>query len=143
MADEPHVAQIGAVDDRDAAAPPGAIHAVAADHRRAVKRDRALHRRRIVALAVALGPLPWQAPDADDLRLERIAGVEGPDHPLVPARRVVGEEGELLLVVDAEPVRPAAGRVVEADFARLVGLADVEDEKPGAGILALVADQAL
>jgi hypothetical protein len=39
-------------------------------------------------------------------------------------------------------VRPAAGRVVEADFARLVGLADVEDEQPGAGVLALVADQA-
>src|SRR5260221_7218207 len=40
-------------------------------------------------------------------------------------------------------VRAAARRVVETDFARLVGLADVEDEEPGAGVLALVADQPL
>ena len=143
VADELHVAQVGAVDDRDAAAPPRAIHAVAADHRRAVQRDGALRRHRIVALAVALGLLPRQAPDADDLRLERIADVERPDHPLVPARRVVRQEGEAALVVDAEAVRAAAGRVVEGDLARLVGLADVEDEQPGAGVLALVADQPL
>src|ERR1700693_5846703 len=72
-----------------------------------------------------------------------VADVERPDHPLVPARRVVRQEREAALVVDAEAMRAAAGRVVEGDLARLVGLADVEDEKAGAGVLALVADQAL
>src|SRR5215831_7639050 len=141
MADKLHVVQIGAVDDRDAAAPPRAIHAVAADHRRAVERDGAFGRHRIVALPRTFGLLPRQAPDADDFGLERLADIERPDHPLVPSGRVIGQEGKAALVVDAEAMRAAAGRVEEADFARLVGLADVEDEEAGAGVLAFVAGQ--
>src|SRR5439155_5206526 len=103
VADELHFSQIGAVDDGDAAAPERAIHAVAADHRRTVQGDRLLVRHRIAFLARAVRFLPWQAPDADKLRIEGIADVHGPDDTPVPALRVVGEEGELALVVDAEP----------------------------------------
>ena len=52
----------------------------------------------------------------------------------VPARRVVGEEGEFSRVIDAEAVRAAAGHVVEADLARLLGDGDVEDVEAGPGV---------
>ena len=90
-----------------------------------------------------LGTLPGQAPDADDLGLHRVLDVHRPDHPLLPPRRVVGEEGELAPVVDAEAVRTATRHVVEGDLLGLAGIADVVDEEPGAGVLALVAGQPL
>src|SRR5262249_3716662 len=78
-------------------------------------------------------------PGADHFGLEWVLDVERPDHALVPALRIVRQEGELALVVDAEAVRTGAGRIVEADLLRLAALADVEDEEPGAGIAAGLA----
>ena len=143
VADELHVAQIAAVDDRHAAAPPGAIHAVAADHRRAVQRGGFLGRMRVVADFGRIRLHPRQAPDADHFGLERIGNVERPDHALGPARRVVRHEGELALEIDAEAVRAGARHVVEADRLRRRRRRDVEDEKAGARVLALVAGEPL
>src|SRR5262249_28677369 len=108
-----------------------------------VQRDRVLVRHWIAALAFALRLLPWQAPYADHVRLERVLHVERPDHALVPARRVVRQERERALVIDAEAVRAGARRVVEADLLGLIGLADVEDEEAGACVAAAVAGKAL
>ncbi len=143
VADKLHVAQIGAVDDRHAAAPPGAIHAVAADHRRAVQRGGFLGRMRIVADFRCICLHPRQPPDADDLGLERIFDVERPDHPLVPARRIVGHECEPALEIDPEAMRAGAGHVVEADRLRRRRLRNIENEKAGARILAFVAGEPL
>ena len=143
MPDQFHVAEVRAVDHRDAAAPPRAIHPVAADHRRAVQRHRLLMRRGVAGFAIALRLHPGQAPLAEDLRLGRVLDVERPDHPLVPARRVVRQERELALVIDAEAVRAGAGRVVEADLFRLAALRDVEDEQAGAGVAAGLAAEPL
>ena len=51
------------------------------------------------------------------LRLERIADVEVQMTRLFQPSRVVRQERELALVVDAEAVRAAARHVVEADLA--------------------------
>ena len=141
--DELHGAQVGAVDDRHAAAPPRAIHAVAADHWRSVERNRFLGRHRIVANLVGIGLHPRQSPDADHFGLERIADIERPDHALVPARRVVGHEGKPALEIDAEAVGTGARHVVEADRLRCRRRRDVEDEEAGARVLALVAGEPL
>jgi hypothetical protein len=141
MADELHGGEIGAVDDRHAAAPPGAIHAVAADHRRPVQRGCFFMRMRIVADLVGIGLHPWQAPDADDLGMQRVADIERPDHALVPARRIVGHESEMALQIDAEAMRSGAGHVVKADRLRRRRRRDIEDEEAGADVLALVAGE--
>ena len=138
-----HRAQIGAVDDRNAAAPPGAIHAIAADHRRAVQRGRLLMRMRIVADVIRFVLHPRQAPDADHFRAQRVANVERPDHAAVPARRVVGQKSEVTLQIDAETMRARTRHVVEADRFRRRRLRHVEDEKTGAGVLAFVAGKPL
>src|SRR5262249_47570181 len=50
---------------------------------------------------------------------------------------------ELARVVDAEAVRPAARHVTEADLARRIRLADVENVEAGARVLARFARQPL
>src|SRR5262245_10228353 len=95
------------------------------------------------AIAFAFHPLPGQTPDADHVGTQRVADVERPDHALAPALGIVGQEGELACIVDAEAMRARAGRVVETDFLRCLGPADVEDVEAGTGIAALIAGQAL
>src|SRR4029079_7292025 len=85
---------------------------------------------------------PGQAPDADHLRLDRVADVERPDHAVLPALRGVRQERELALVVDAEAMRAVAGQVVEADLFRLAALGDVENKKAGPGVASRVACKA-
>src|SRR5262245_32852972 len=120
MAHELHLAQIAAVDHRNASAPPRTVHPIAADDRRTMQCPSVI--RRVTGLFVA-GTFsllhPRQAPDADDLRILRIADVERPDHALLPSRRVVRKERELAFVVDAEAMRPVARQVVESDLLRL------------------------
>src|SRR5690242_12509226 len=89
--------------------------------------------RRLGAIAVVCLH-PGQAPDADDLRLDRVADVERPDHPVFPSLRRVRQERELALVVDAEAVRPIAGQIVKADLLWLAAFRDVENEKTGPGV---------
>ena len=98
---------------------------------------------RIVADFIGVGLHPWQAPDADHFGLERIGNIQRPDHALGPARCVVRHEGELALEIDAETVRAGARHVVEADRLRRRRRRNVEDEKAGARVLALVAGEPL
>src|SRR5262252_459657 len=142
MADELHLAQIRAVDDGATAAPERTVHAVAPDHRRTVYGDGIVGRARIVTFSFAVHLLPRQSPDADDVGLERISDVQRPDHALVPAIRIVGQESERAPIVDTEAMRSAARHVVEADLLRRIRLGDVEDIEPGACIHALLARQA-
>src|SRR5262245_66674682 len=91
------------------------------------------------AIAFAFHPLPGQTPDADHVGTQRVADVERPDHALAPALGIVGQEGELACIVDAEAMRARAGRVVETYFLRRPGPSDAEDIQAGNGIEAIPA----
>jgi hypothetical protein len=143
MADQVHLGQVAAIDHGDAATPERRIHAVAADHRRAVQGAGVVGGHRVVAQGDVLGFLPRQAPDADDFRLERIAQIERPDHALVPARRIAGQQREVALMVDAETVRAAARHVVKADLPGLARVFDVENVKAATAVFAFVACELL
>ena len=139
MADKLHVAQVAAIDDGNAATPERRKHAVAADRRRSVQRAGVIGRHRVVAGADVFRLLPRQAPDADDLRLERIADIERPDHALVPALGVARQQREIAFAVDTETVRAAARHVVEADLPGLLRILHIENVQAAAAILAFVA----
>ena len=108
-----------------------------------MQRDRFLVWGCVAGFAVAVRLHPRQTPLAEDFRLERVFNVERPDHALVPARRVVGEERELAFVVDAKAVRAGARRVVEADLLGLAAFADIEEEEAGARVAADIASEPL
>ena len=64
--------------------------------------------------------------------LERIGDIHRPDDAAIPARRIIREEAELELVVDAEPVRAAAGHIEKAHLPSVRRRSDVEDIKSAA-----------
>ena len=106
----------------------------------------------VQTVSAGIGSLPSPAPSAfchGSPQMLTSSGLSGSRMSMVQMTRlsqpsrIVGEEGELPRAVDAEAVRPAARHVDEADLARRLRPADVEDEEAGAGIAPLVAGKPL